>query len=189
MNNQIKHGFLSLFLIALLAYLASGQDLAQELRAWTLGQGTMSGEVTDSTVLLQTRLTQGTALDSSGDLPGAKGVARFEYSTNEDFRDAIRTTFKDALAKHDFIVREKLTQLSPNTKYYYRVLYGSSKAKTSAGPPCSFRTLAGINGDRKVKFIVASCMNYNKFMHGREGNAGGPITATEDDKRLGFPRL
>ncbi len=30
-------------------------------------------------------------------------------------------------------------------------------------------------------------MNYNKFMHGKAGNAGGPITATEEDKRLGFP--
>jgi alkaline phosphatase/alkaline phosphatase D len=30
-------------------------------------------------------------------------------------------------------------------------------------------------------------MNYNKFMHGRLGKAGGPLTATDTDKRLGFP--
>ena len=36
-----------------------------------LGQGTMSGEVTDSTVLLQTRLTLAAQLDPTGELPGA----------------------------------------------------------------------------------------------------------------------
>jgi alkaline phosphatase/alkaline phosphatase D len=30
-------------------------------------------------------------------------------------------------------------------------------------------------------------MNYNKFMHGKEAKASGPVTATEEDKRLGFP--
>jgi alkaline phosphatase/alkaline phosphatase D len=30
-------------------------------------------------------------------------------------------------------------------------------------------------------------MNYIKFMHGKQGNAGGSITATAKDKKLGFP--
>ncbi|WP_246128178.1 alkaline phosphatase D family protein [Planctopirus ephydatiae] len=30
-------------------------------------------------------------------------------------------------------------------------------------------------------------MNYNKFMLGKNGRASGPETATEEDKRLGFP--
>ena len=30
-------------------------------------------------------------------------------------------------------------------------------------------------------------MNYNKFMHGKKGKAGGPLTATEEDKHLGYP--
>jgi alkaline phosphatase/alkaline phosphatase D len=38
-----------------------------------------------------------------------------------------------------------------------------------------------------VKFIVGSCMNYNKFMLGKKGRASGPETATSEDKRLGFP--
>ncbi len=43
-----------------------------------LGQGTMSGEVTDSTALLQTRLTRALQLDPTGELPGAGGVVCFE---------------------------------------------------------------------------------------------------------------
>ena len=30
-------------------------------------------------------------------------------------------------------------------------------------------------------------MNYNKFLYGKAGKASGPITATEEDKLLGFP--
>ncbi len=47
-----------------------------------LGQGTMSGEVTSSSALVQTRLTLGTQLDERGDLPGADGVVCFEWSDN-----------------------------------------------------------------------------------------------------------
>ena len=30
-------------------------------------------------------------------------------------------------------------------------------------------------------------MNYNKFMYGKAGNSGDTVTATDEDKRLGFP--
>ena len=70
-----------------------------------LGQGTMSGEVTDSTALLQTRLTLAAQLDPTGELPGAVGVGCFEWSTQEDFTYEHRTPFQAAVEKHDFIVR------------------------------------------------------------------------------------
>lgn len=156
-------------------------------RSLALGQGTMSGEVTSTTILLQTRLTQGTALNAAGDIPGSAGVVSFQWSTEKDFSRARQTTFRSAESQTDFIVREQLTQLQPNTTYYYRTIYGSTATETSTGPTCSFRTLPGADGSGNVKFIVASCMNYIKFMHGRQGNARGPLTATAEDKRLGFP--
>lgn len=152
-----------------------------------LGQGTMAGEVTASNVLLQTRLTAATELNDKGDLPGAAGVVCFEWSTRKDFGDAKRTAFRDAAAAHDFIVRDELTDLQPNTVYFYRAIYGTTQAATQAGPACSFKTLPGAKVDTAVRFIVGSCMNYNKFLHGRLGKAGGPLTATEEDKRLGYP--
>ena len=47
--------------------------------------------------------------------------------------------------------------------------------------------MPGGENDAPVRFIVGSCMNYNKFMHGKLGKASGPETATETDKRLGNP--
>ena len=45
-------------------------------------QGELAGEVTATSVLLQSRLTAipGPVLDESGDIPGAAGIACFEYS-------------------------------------------------------------------------------------------------------------
>ena len=148
-----------------------------------LGQGTMAGEVTDSTALLQTRLTVAVELDP----PGAAGVACFEWSEREGFSDAQRTPFQEANDKSDFIVRAELSDLKPNTTYHFRALYGATQATIQVGPNCSFKTLPGGAIDAQVRFIVGSCMNYNKFMHGKRGKAGGPLTATETDKRLGYP--
>lgn len=47
--------------------------------AITTGQGDIAGEVTTDSVILQSRLTTGTALVES-DLPGAEGVAHFEVA-------------------------------------------------------------------------------------------------------------
>ncbi len=147
----------------------------------------MSGEITDTTALLQTRLTLTSQLDSTGELPGATGVASFEWSTQEDFRDAQRTQIQTATEKNDFIVRAELTGLTPNTTYHFRTMFGATEAPDRVGPSCSFKTLPGGGIDAPARFIVGSCMNYNKFMHGKLGKAGGPLTATETDKRFGFP--
>lgn len=152
-----------------------------------LGQGTMCGEVTQSTACLQTRLTSATELDANGDLPGANGVACFEWSSKVDFSDAQRTAFQTASDASDFILRAELTTLKPNTAYYFRPVFGSSEASAKPGPECSFKTLPSGETDTPVKFIVGSCMNYNKFMLGKKGKASGPETATTEDKRLGFP--
>lgn len=156
-------------------------------RGLSLGQGTMSGEVTESSVLLQTRLTQGTTLNSHGDLLGYPGIACFEWSASEDFTAAFRSPLQLATPERDHIVRSLLSGLTPDTKYYYRTLFGESSDQLSGGPVCSFQTVPGKEIDRPVRFIIGSCMNYVKFMHGRAGNASGPLTATKEDKRLGFP--
>ena len=152
-----------------------------------LGQGTMSGEVTDSTALLQTRLTTATQLDANGDLPGADGLVCFEWSLQDNFADAQCTPSQQTQAKNDFVVRAEINLLKPNTLYYYRALYGTAKEAMQAGPTCSFKTLPGGQIEQTISFIVGSCMNYNKFLHGKAGKASGPLTATDQDKRLGFP--
>lgn len=162
-------------------------DFSSLDRSLTLGQGTMAGEVSQQTALLQTRLTLGTELDRTGDLPGSPGVVKFEWSTTDQFSTSQSTSFQTAESGRDFIVRSQLTDLQPNSQYYYRAVFGSSENDLQNGPTCSFRTLPGKQSEREVRFIVGSCMNYIKFMHGRVGKASGPLTATDEDKRIGFP--
>lgn len=152
-------------------------------------QGSMSGEVTDSAVLLQTRLTAipGPELDEKGDIPGTPGVACFEYGLQPDFSDASRTGWTPAQPESDFIVRAQLTDLKPGQLYHYRALTGTDEANAKAGPACQFSTLPGKNADRAVAFIIGSCMNYHKFMDGKKGKAGDVISATKEDKQLGYP--
>ncbi|MES2692096.1 MAG: alkaline phosphatase D family protein [Verrucomicrobiota bacterium] len=153
-----------------------------------LGQGSMAGEVTSTTALLQTRLTAipGPTLDARGDVPGAAGVACFEYALTVDFAAAKRTAWLKATADTDFIVRAALSGLRAGETYYYRPLFGADQSSAKPGPVCQFATLPGRDSDQALSFIVGSCMNYNKFMSGKAGRAGPAITATEEDKRLGY---
>ncbi|MEQ1859239.1 MAG: alkaline phosphatase D family protein [Chthoniobacteraceae bacterium] len=152
-------------------------------------QGSMAGEITATSALLQTRLTgiAGPTLDADGDVPGAAGVACFEYGTTADLKDAKRTDWIKATAARDFIVRAPLAQLTAGQGYYFRPVFGADEGQAKPGAVCQFTTLPGKDSDKAVAFVVGSCMNYNKFMHGGKGKASGPVTATDEDRKLGFP--
>ncbi|MBL8829009.1 MAG: alkaline phosphatase D family protein [Planctomycetaceae bacterium] len=151
-------------------------------------QGELSGEVTASSVLLQSRLTAtpGPTLDPEGDIPGAKGVACFEWSPTPDFAKAQRTAWLEASAEHDFIVRAHLKGLQPGTRYYYRLVFGPDKSTVQTGPTCEFKTLSAPDDLAPLAFCMGSCMNYHSFLHGK-ANGGGPVTASAEDKQLGYP--
>ena len=153
-----------------------------------LAQGCMAGEPTANSVLLQTRVTAipGPTLDADNDVPGAPGEVCFEYGTKPDWSDARRTEWMRATAETDFIVRARLSGLRPAQLYHYRAVFGPSRTDTRPGPTGQFRTLAGAASDRAITFIVGSCVNYMKFMFGPKGTAGPAVTATEEDKRLGY---
>ena len=68
-----------------------------------LAQGALAGEVTSTSVILQTRLTA-TPRPVEGDVPGAPGVARFEWATSDTFANARQTAWLRATADADFIV-------------------------------------------------------------------------------------
>lgn len=152
-------------------------------------QGEMSGEVTATSVLLQSRLTAipGPDLDADGDVPGAAGVASFEWSETPDFAETKRTDLLKAVPERDFIVRAEVSGLKPGSTYYYRLVFGETAANTQTGATRHFKTLPGVASAAQVQFCMGSCMNYHKFMDGKKGKAGGPITATAEDKQLGFP--
>ncbi|AKC83508.1 alkaline phosphatase [Verrucomicrobia bacterium IMCC26134] len=150
-------------------------------------QGEMAGEINATRVLLQSRLTAlpGPELAADGDMPGAKGVAAFEWSETADFLKPQRTGWLTADEKNDFIVRTALDRLQPGQRYYYRLVYGAKPETTQNGPTRSFKTLAPLNAEAPVSFCMGNCMHYDAFMSG-VANGDGPVTATEEDKQLGF---
>ena len=149
------------------------------------GQGEMAGRVTETSVILQSRLTKGEKL-IDGDLPGSPGVARFELATNPQFRNSRRTRWLEASPDYDHIVKVKVADLKPATKYYYRLLYGPNRSDIVKGQTCSFKTLGGKNSIQETKFVVVTGMNYFFFHEGPYNPKGayrGP------DKHLGYPAL
>ena len=154
-----------------------------------IAQGTMVGEVTPERAILQTRLTAipGPVLAANHDIPGATGTVAFDYGERADFADAKRTYWEIVRPERDFIARAQIAGLKPGTRYHFRPVFGVDEASAKPGAAGSFKTLPGAESAEPVHFVMGSCMNYNKFMHGKEAKASGPVTATEEDKRLGFP--
>ena len=109
-----------------------------------LAQGTMSGEVTDSTALVQARLT---ATDSFRRARRDSRCSRRPLVFSGVWVKTLviygRPISGKASPQHDFIVRERLSDLQPSTRYYYRAVYGENHNETHFGPTCSFKTLPG----------------------------------------------
>ncbi len=189
---------LALMVILILVWQAPGEGVQEESQPWewwklkrvmSHAQGEMAGEVTTDSVILQSRLTWGDVLIDDqpgwpdGDLPGCPGIACFEISTSEDFQDSFTTECIEAVPEYDFIIKTKVDGLSPDTRYYYRLVYGSDRGGADRGRTCTFRTLSGKSGDEEVSFVVVTGMNYHKFHHNAKNNYKG------EDKHLGYPAL
>jgi len=149
----------------------------------THAQGEMAGEVTSSSVILQSRLTTGGAPDPvwpfEADVPGAPGVARFELSTDSDFAGSFTTDWLTAAPRYDFIVKTRVTGLEPGTRYYYRLEFGRSEDDTELGPRRGFATHDGPDVASEASFVVVTGMNYAPFHVAYKG----------EDRQLGYPAL
>jgi len=145
-----------------------------------LGQGIIAGEVSTDSVLLHTRLTAAEGLQD-GDVPGIRGVVRFEVDTEPTFAKPIQTEWLNARPDADYIVKAKIAGLKPDTEYHYRVLYGAHERQAVADVARSFRTLGGAASARPVKFVLGSCMNYAFFHEGKDGKGKGAATGVEKD--------
>lgn len=147
-------------------------------------QGEMAGEVSTNSVILQSRLTA-LKVDDDGDVPGADGVAFFEISNNQLFKEARRTDWLTATADNDFVVKAKIAKLRPATKYFYRLVFGPNKSNVQFGRMCSFQTHLQPRSIGRHNFVVVTGMNYHNFHFGlgkRKPYAGR-------DKALGYPAL
>ena len=169
----MRFQFFPYYILSFAILICAGERPAQAVEIFH-AQGEMAGEVTATSVLLQSRLTEipGPVLDPSGDITGKAGLAKFEWSIDQNFSDSKQTDWLKAEPESDFIVRAELTNLKPGTQYYYRLHYGTDQADMETGPVCSFRTLNDPETAVPLKFCMGSCMNYHSFMSGKS-NGGG----------------
>ncbi len=144
-------------------------------------QGEMAGEVSDSSVILQTRLTAVDGL-TQDDVAGAAGVAQFEWSESPEFTGSTKTEWMKAVPEHDFIVKKRITGLKPGTRYHYHAIFGVDEKSAKAGPARSFKTLPGATAATEVNFVVVTGMNFNAFYRGARAYKGA-------DRTQGYPAL
>lgn len=98
----------------------------------------------------------------------------------------MRGKWSESTAASDFIIRSQASHLKPGTLYYYRLVMGESRETAKPGPVRQFKTLPAVDQPGDLSLCMGSCMNYHSFMHGK-ANGGGPVTATEQDRQLGYP--
>ena len=143
-------------------------------------QGEMAGEVTSSSVILQSRLTA-PFIEANGDVSGEPGVARFEVSTTPGFETSFFTDWLEAVSAYDFIVKTTVRDLEPNRNYYYRLVWGADQNNTRTGETRSFKTHAGADIESETRFVVVTGMHYGRFREHERGQ--------QEDAALGYPAL
>ncbi len=174
-------------IISLLSILCIGcSDNASMKQEIFNAQGEIAGEVTQTSVILQSRLTASDTIVNN-DMPGTKGIARFEWSENEHFSDFKTTRWFTGIEKNDFIIKTQITNLTEGSLYHYRLRYGKDTTNTFLGNTRSFRTLPNSKSDQPVDFIVTSCFNYYRFHYGRLDDPKAGYQGK--DRHLGYPGL
>ncbi len=173
---------------ALILSCSTGEKPEPAAPAIHRAQGEMAGEVTQTSVILQSRLTLSEGL-VDGDVPGSPGAACFEISTDAGFLHYLRTGWVEARPENDYIVKVKVEGLRPGVRYYYRIAYGAVPDGDAAmrGEANTFRTLPDSTDTGETSFVVVTGMNYSFFHHGRPGQPGTAYNGA--DKALGYPAL
>ena len=179
---MLKHLFLLLLIavnITVFSQTDSHNKLLDLLSHPEHSQGEMAGLMTESSVLLQTRLTL-TNQKFNHDYVGTDGWARFVvYKDHKSKR--LYTDWMRALAENDYVVKSLVNALEADTEYNYQLQYGCDTTNFRVGDLCKFRTLPGKDISSDVSFIVVTGMNYTKFYNWPDRKYLGA------DKNLGYP--
>lgn len=197
----VRFVFIAVFLLkispaAVCAQTAESEDpssSAQSPQQSLDGMAMLAGEVTDTSALVQIRLTQNNTLVDR-DVVGQIGVVEFALRAEDDPATVLTETAR-ALPQRDFIARVRFGGLRPNTNYHCDARIGLNQSSLSEGPSLRFKTHPGPSQSQPVSFVVVTGTNYAKF-HGdgqaklaNEGKRNGPKPYTGPDKHLGYPAL
>jgi len=176
-------------LLLLLSAVLVASALAQQTAfPVNLRQGIMAGEVGETSVILQSRLTASDPRQNPAweGVRGIEGWARFEISPDADFEHSWFTKWIQATPFEDFIVKTKVGRLQPGARYHYRLHYGRNQQDQRVSDAATFRTLAGAEGTGGYSMTIVTGMNYSFFHY--TGNQNFP-PYSGPDKELGYPTL
>ncbi|MEM1353441.1 MAG: alkaline phosphatase D family protein [Planctomycetota bacterium] len=164
------------------------------------GQGIMVGEVTDTTAVVQVRVTEGSELIDGetyddgdalrdGDQIGVIARVKFSYRPFDSVQ-IIWTDWTTTEPGDDFIARAVLTGLKPGTRYYCMAVIEPiddklPRHRVVEAPTAVFRTLSGASITAPTRFHVVTGMNYDKFY----GNENPNQAYRGEDRALGYPAL
>ena len=123
----------------LLACFFSSCTLDNDEQIIFLAQGLMSGEPTESSIILQSRLTTSDTL-IDGDIPGMAGKARFEISEHENFENSQFSEVLSSDSISDFIIKFAFENLKNDTRYLYRLHFGNIKEDQFVSEVAIFKT-------------------------------------------------
>ncbi len=129
-------------------------------------QSVASGDPTDSSVVLWTRVAEG----------DARGVLTAEVATDMEFTNVVATRQAEATAEHDGCVKVRIDGLEPYTTYYYRFVVETVDTETYS-PVGRTRTAPAPDDPRPLRFAVAYCQDYI----GRYYNAYQRLLELHDD--------
>jgi alkaline phosphatase D len=159
--------------------------------------GVRAGEVSDSTAIVWTRLTQSAERNANGvkftskakgrgnppqeppaDLsqiegacPGVFGRVRLRYGMAEDLGDAVATPWVDVTEVTDFSHQFPLTGLKPGSVYFYASEAAASGDTVTSTVRGRFYTAPLATERKPVKWCVMTCQGY----HDRDHADGHPI--------------
>jgi alkaline phosphatase D len=116
---------------------------------FTFPQGIATGDPKDTSIVFWTRCISSNALDTTIGL-------RLDVSTSDNFEKVVASVKLTAAPTYDFTVRAKVTNLSPNTRYYYRFVVGQdvSATGTTKTAPAAGSAVA------QMKFAWLTCQDW-----------------------------
>src|SRR2546421_190748 len=123
----MTQGIFSRFLLSA-AIIAAPHATATQAADIYVGSGCKAGEMTDRSALVVVRLTSTPGQDARGNIPGREGEARLEYAKTEALQESTTTEWTAANPSTDWSIHFQLRNLTPATRYYYRVEFRTSTA-------------------------------------------------------------
>ena len=151
----------------------------------------LAGESAATSVILQCRFAAADTL-IDGEMPGKECQAYFEISGDSLFRDARQTEMAESNAGNDYMIKEHIAGLEPDTRYYYRSVAELPSGEQVASNTGTFTTFPGKDQAGEISFAIATGFNYEHYYgmdtarNRRFADEPRLLGATGRDRELGF---